>query len=42
MDVKLDIKALCAYLNYLLLRNKLPQNLITQSDKIYESYSFVE
>lgn len=40
MDMKPDNKTLCVYITYLLLNNKLLQNLVMLSDKRYESFSF--
>lgn len=36
IDVKPDNKALCVYINFLLLSNKLPQNLVIWGKKIMD------
>ena len=40
IDVKPDNKALCVYINFLLLSNKSPPKLSNLREKNYGSYSF--
>lgn len=40
MEMRPKNKALCVFINSLLLNNKLFQNLVTESNKIYRLYSF--